>query len=772
MKKILSVALSLIMLLSAFSSVSVFAADEVVGSVEVSTDVTSDKAIALKNYYGDKFNENFFRIVNFTGGEDIEETRIWALEATSDVDVDFKVARYFAINDLGWQRPKDKFGDNFDTISVKKNQTVTQIVYSIGGASHVFQNGFGHTLGLLLDDSMLTSDANVTLKLVSYDMKANDDGTDYVLDEETKQEFASTEIKFIGPVTFTDDQGNAIESLTGFANILTDMKYDKEPNSDAIKDAVNKAMEDTQNIETVKSALKEKLTNKDAEKLASILDESEVTINSVDFNGYSVEIPYADMADTVENKTYYPVVKAGKEYKAEGKKAYALDIEIGIEGEDTTITNPLVQQKVIVELPVAEGWDTTKEVTVYHGDEVKVENIIAEKVAIKNNKVEFFTKSFSNFTIVGDELVIDEASTTRATSVQLKVEQHSDNENMFDLVLYPVDKKEAIINFAAGDFYVYFNHASTTTLPEPVMKTMAYELNVVEGLQKTNEIPVDGKIGGFTFEVHGKEGSLISAPAGQGIKLAELEVKGKGSFVVGTRNAFYSLEQTNEKYGDEGYIYMEKDENDDAKAEILDWKKDYYVINEKTFDLDILVDFTLGLAKDVDDSKKAADYINVTIELTNDITGDVYTVKVGTGSEEDVTYLDVTYEDEFATADGTITLPANATYSYKVSGAGFRTFRGSVYLDEAKELHVWNNALVSKTQNVITSDDTTAKKVTFLVGDIYEDGIVDIYDLSAVTSYYALGKAITEDKYITYDLNRDGYIDTADIAYVQINYNE
>ena len=62
-------------------------------------------------------------------------------------------------------------------------------------------------------------------------------------------------------------------------------------------------------------------------------------------------------------------------------------------------------------------------------------------------------------------------------------------------------------------------------------------------------------------------------------------------------------------------------------------------------------------------------------------------------------------------------------------------------------------------------------KTTFLAGDIVADEDINIYDLSAVVSYFGETglKALSSDeyaKYVKYDLNRDGKIDSKDVAYV------
>ena len=46
------------------------------------------------------------------------------------------------------------------------------------------------------------------------------------------------------------------------------------------------------------------------------------------------------------------------------------------------------------------------------------------------------------------------------------------------------------------------------------------------------------------------------------------------------------------------------------------------------------------------------------------------------------------------------------------------------------------------------------------------DYIVDEYDLAAVTSYYGMYGIENNDKFLMYDLNRDGNIDIIDVAFV------
>ena len=51
-----------------------------------------------------------------------------------------------------------------------------------------------------------------------------------------------------------------------------------------------------------------------------------------------------------------------------------------------------------------------------------------------------------------------------------------------------------------------------------------------------------------------------------------------------------------------------------------------------------------------------------------------------------------------------------------------------------------------------------------------KDNDINIYDLSAVVSYFA-SEATVENGFAKYDLNRDGRIDSKDVAYVLVSWN-
>lgn len=116
-------------------------------------------------------------------------------------------------------------------------------------------------------------------------------------------------------------------------------------------------------------------------------------------------------------------------------------------------------------------------------------------------------------------------------------------------------------------------------------------------------------------------------------------------------------------------------------------------------------------------------------------------------------------------------LAVNRTYTVTIEGAGYRTTRYTVTMTECKELYFWNNVMDNITEIEEGKKGTT---VTFLAGDIVKDSVINIYDLSAVVSYFGeIDLSETNmSHYAKYDLNRDGKIDSKDVAYVLVSWGK
>lgn len=120
-------------------------------------------------------------------------------------------------------------------------------------------------------------------------------------------------------------------------------------------------------------------------------------------------------------------------------------------------------------------------------------------------------------------------------------------------------------------------------------------------------------------------------------------------------------------------------------------------------------------------------------------------------------------------------LPAFDKYTVFVSGDGYRDAKVQFDLNETATVDFWSNANDSEIAQV-TKDGSgivkTARK-NFLAGDIIMNGAIDLYDLSAVSSYYGKSNLTAGDKdYIQYDLNRDGRVDLDDISILLAGWAE
>ena len=123
-----------------------------------------------------------------------------------------------------------------------------------------------------------------------------------------------------------------------------------------------------------------------------------------------------------------------------------------------------------------------------------------------------------------------------------------------------------------------------------------------------------------------------------------------------------------------------------------------------------------------------------------------------------------------------IDLPENEEYKVTVEGAGYRTADYFVTMrNSAKTLNFWNNVKDAGFEAEVEVGLASSKEASnFVAGDIIEDNIINIYDLSAVVSYFGeegLSASVNPD-YAQYDLNRDGKIDSKDVAYVLVSWGK
>ncbi|MGN0180348.1 MAG: X2-like carbohydrate binding domain-containing protein [Monoglobaceae bacterium] len=120
-------------------------------------------------------------------------------------------------------------------------------------------------------------------------------------------------------------------------------------------------------------------------------------------------------------------------------------------------------------------------------------------------------------------------------------------------------------------------------------------------------------------------------------------------------------------------------------------------------------------------------------------------------------------------------LPKYDKYTVFVSGDGYRDAKVQLDLNENTTVDFWNNANDSELAQITkeTSGIVKQSKKNFLAGDIIMNGVIDLYDLSAVSSYYGkTGLTAGDTDYIQYDLNRDGKVNIIDITMLLAGWAE
>ena len=160
-------------------------------------------------------------------------------------------------------------------------------------------------------------------------------------------------------------------------------------------------------------------------------------------------------------------------------------------------------------------------------------------------------------------------------------------------------------------------------------------------------------------------------------------------------------------------------------------------------------------------------YQNMQVKVTGKDIKDI-DFNLGTGSDGDVALnSDGMYVIEIEDK-----LTANNAYNIKVTGAGYRTATYRVTMTDDKVVYFWNNA-IKNGEKAFEEGGKVTTDANFLAGDIAEDNIIDKYDLAAVVSYFGKYDLKLDDanfKFAKYDLNRDGNIDSEDIAYVLASF--
>ena len=281
---------------------------------------------------------------------------------------------------------------------------------------------------------------------------------------------------------------------------------------------------------------------------------------------------------------------------------------------------------------------------------------------------------------------------------------------------------------------------------------VSYEIIPVAGITVTNEAGTER----YMFNFNGKPDGV--ADTANAIVIAEVKFAGYDAFEFTVADETTNL-VTATTISDNIVDYFNGNGlliGDDAEAEVdTDAEVETGVIKDEikvpTRKLTVNVTFPNTVVD------RDALYQNMTVTVSG---GDIAEAKVfNLGAD---TKADAAYTVE---AD----LTKNISYNVVVSGAGYRTARYTVTMTKDKTVNFWNNV---KDNDTVVEEGKYSEKKNFLAGDIVGDNNINIYDLSAVVSYFAT--EITDeadyDKYVKYDLNRDGVIDSKDVAYVLVSW--
>ena len=190
-----------------------------------------------------------------------------------------------------------------------------------------------------------------------------------------------------------------------------------------------------------------------------------------------------------------------------------------------------------------------------------------------------------------------------------------------------------------------------------------------------------------------------------------------------------------------------------------------FTINAETANLDVTVKFYNEI------SDNPTDYQQMWAEISGGTLAEPIRIDFGGENNEKVKF-----DQTNCTYTFTEELIKDRTYTVAIMGEGYRTARYTVNMNDNKSLSFWNNVMDADTV-IETGNNSSMATVTYLAGDIVKDNEINIYDLSAVVSYFGeVDLNVTGETYnkgyAKYDLNRDGKIDSKDVAMVLVSWGK
>lgn len=472
-------------------------------------------------------------------------------------------------------------------------------------------------------------------------------------------------------------------------------------------------------------------------------------VNTASASGVTVELPKLNQnekIDVSEDVTYEVKVSSVKaedrekveQIKAENsdKTVVAYDISVVKTANGKSEKVAVENQKVTLTLPTAlpEG-TTVSDVKVAHiksnGD---VETINVESISSDRKSITFTAPSFSSYVVTYSAATVAVDNVTSNIKVEFKPVTGKKNE--YDIVLKADDGK-VINGLMSADLTFELTQGTGV---------VSYEVKPVANINVLN--PSDNRYAFYFDGVNEHEATSDSLTIGTVVF---------GGYCKDAKFAVKALDTTNDTNivhtTVSGTAHVEDYTVSGAKGLVIaDSKIEPLTIKEDTKKLTINVTFP----NKVEDNAIA--YQDMKVSIVSADSNDE--VALGGAMTTDGKYV---IEKE---------LVKNKTYTVTVSGAGYRTARYNVTMTEDKELNFWNSYEAGKIQ-VETGAVNSEKTTTFLAGELVKDENINIYDLSAVVSYFGKINDVTEESpYAQYDLNRDGKVDSKDVAYVLVSWGK
>ncbi len=445
------------------------------------------------------------------------------------------------------------------------------------------------------------------------------------------------------------------------------------------------------------------------------------------------------------------------------------------DGVVTYITDDILDQKITVTLINA---NDAANVHVYYIDK-KDSNTVKEieDVVVNGNQVTFTAPMLSTHAITYNPAEATESNVAKEIGVVFSPVGN----NQYDIILKPLEERKMLNRYMSSNIAFKM---------ECIDGQVIYEVEPADYMNATLfKETGDSRLNSreYHFEMDGINKPDATCVFGEGIPIGTITFKGYGEFKFRVDTEFvtdpeHTVNIVNTAKHSDNIVahYTEKDMTAQGYGRLIvnedvdEAGKPPLKENEKgtiadTLSPDIAA-LTVNIAFNNTVKNNESAYQDMTLTISGGQLSDDIVIKLGNDSA--VPKANVTFDEEASAYKVVVgdTLWRNVLYSVKLEGAGYRTTYHTVMMTGDKTLNFWNNV---KDNAEFIEEGKATSEVTknFLAGDIVDDKNINIYDLSAVVSYFGSAATI-ENGFAKYDLNRDGVIDSKDVAYVLVSWDE